>query len=135
MFKVMFSILIAGSVVCGATQFPFHIGMGSNASTVGKISGYSNVQRGLWTGYWKPKNFTVSVQEETGSPVEQMNAWPNPSSGIFNIEHEGNVKVFSSHGSLVFEGTINGVLNIEQLPSGVYTVNTEFNKTVRIVKR
>jgi len=132
MFKLLFAILLTGSVVCGATQFPSHMGMGSKASTVGKISSYSRVQNGLWTGYWKPNNFTVSVREEN-LPAPTTNVWPNPNKGLFNIDYVGNVKVFSSLGSLIFEGHTNGLIDVSNSPSGLYFVRTQDGKTTKII--
>jgi len=134
MTKVLFLVLFMGSVVCGATNFPSHIGMGSKASTVGKISSYSRVGNGLWTGYWRPNNFTVSVNEEvvTGPAAK---VWPNPSNGMFNIEHVGSIKVFSQVGALMFQGEIDGTFDISDAPSGVYFVITQDGKTIKIIKQ
>lgn len=134
MTKVLFLVLLLGSVVCGATNFPSHIGMGSKASTVGKISSYSAVGRGLWTGYWRPNGIMVSVREEV--VVEPgAKVWPNPSNGIFNIEHTGNVRVFSQIGTLVFQGDIEGSFDLSSAPSGMYFVRTQDGKTVKIIKQ
>lgn len=134
MTKVLFLVLLLGSVVCGATNFPSHIGMGSKASTVGKISSYSPVGRGLWTGYWRPNGIMVSVREEV--VVEPgAKVWPNPSNGIFNIEHTGNVRVFSQIGTLVFQGDIEGSFDLSSAPSGMYFVRTQDGKTVKIIKQ
>lgn len=126
-----------GSVVCSATNFPSHLGMGSRFSTVGKISSHSTVGKGLWSGYWKPKNFTVSVDEQEFQPIAgEISAWPNPGSGLFNVSHEGYVRVFSSSGEIVFEGNVNGLIDLTQFPSGLYIVNTGINnKTVKIIKQ
>ena len=129
MIKVLFLVLLLGSVVSGATNFPSHIGMGSKASTVGKISSYSPVGGGLWSGYWKPNGLTVSVKEEAvAGPNTKV--WPNPSNGIFNIEHIGGVKVFSQIGTLVFQGDIDGSIDLTNAPSG-----TQDGKTVKIIKQ
>jgi hypothetical protein len=134
MTKVLLSILLMGSVVCGATNFPFHIGMGSKASTVGKISSYSRVGNGLWTGYWKPNMFTVSVQEEVFKPM-YANAWPNPTTGTFNIDYVGHVNIFSQLGNSMFEGVTEGRIDISTFPSGVYFVRTQDGRTVKVVKQ
>lgn len=136
MTRLLFLTLFMGSVVSSATNFPSHLGMGSRLSTVGKISSYSSVGRGLWSGYWKPRNFTVSVNEEEFMPIAgEIKAWPNPSQGLFSVDHVGFVRIFSSQGSIVFEGNIDGTVNIESFPTGVYVINTSNNKTVKIIKQ
>lgn len=134
MTKVLFLALFLGSVVCGATNFPSHIGMGSKASTVGKISSYSPTGGGLWSGYWRPNWLAVSVKEEVvAGPGTRV--WPNPSNGVFNIEHVGGVKVFSQIGTLVFQGDIDGSIDLTSAPSGMYFVTTQDGKTVKIIKQ
>lgn len=137
MTRLLFLALFMGSVVCTATNFPSHLGMGSRFSTVGKISSYSGVGKGLWSGYWKPRNFLVSVDEQEIQPVTgEIKAWPNPSQGVFNVDHGGLIRIISSHGEIVFEGTVNGLIDISQFPSGVYIVNTIINnKTIKIIKQ
>lgn len=134
MTKVLFLVLFLGSVVCGATNFPSHMGMGSKASTVGKISSYSSEGRGLWTGYWRPNGIMVNVREEVvAEPDEKV--WPNPSNGIFNIQYTGSVKVFSQIGTIVFQGDIDGTFDLSNIPSGMYFVRTQDGKTVKIIKQ
>lgn len=134
MNKLLVLALFMGSVVCGATNFPSHIGMGSKASTVGKISSYSSVRGGLWTGYWKPNGLTVNVKEEV-TVQPSVSVWPNPTNGQFNIDYNGNVKILSSIGSLVFQGEINGHLDISSFPAGMYFIRTEDGKTIKIIKQ
>lgn len=134
MTRVLLLVLILGSVVCGATNFPSHIGMGSKASTVGKISSYSRVGGGLWTGYWKPNWLTTRVDEEKGQ-IFFANAWPNPTTGVFNINHQGHVKVYSQVGGLVFEGETSGTIDISGSATGLYFVRTEDGITFRIIKQ
>jgi hypothetical protein len=136
MTRLLFLTLFMGSVVCSATNFPSHLGMGSRLSTVGKISSYSSVGKGLWSGYWKPKNVTLSVNEYEFKPIAgEMRAWPNPSNGMFNLDHMGFVRIFSSQGSIVFEGNVEGTINLTNFPTGMYFVNTVNGKTVKIVKQ
>ena len=135
MKSILFLALLFGSLVCGATNFPSHIGMGSKSSTVGKLSSYSSVSGGLWTGYWKPLGLTVKVEEDLVSVPMQVKVWPNPSSGRFTVEYTGRVKVFSQVGTLVFEGDINGSLDLTGSPSGVYVARTEDGRTIKIIKQ
>lgn len=133
MSKVLFTILFFGSVICSATDFPSHVGMGSRLSTVGKISSYSGTGKGLWTGYWKPFGFTVSVNDHPQEPTFN-DAWPNPTTGIFNTKHEGYVTVFSQEGTVVFKGNTNGSIDITNAASGVYFMRTEKGTTLKIIK-
>lgn len=133
MNKLLFLALFMGSVVCGATNFPSHIGMGSKASTVGKLSSYSPVRGGLWTGYWKPNGLMVSVKEEE-VVLPNVGVWPNPSNGQFNIDYVGSVKVLSSIGSVVFQGDVNGFVDISNAPSGMYFIKTQDGRTIKIIK-
>lgn len=75
-----------------------------------------------------------------------LNIYPNPSSGIFNIEVSGdkeqafNLKVISLQGQTVFSGQMtlssgvyNNSIDLTYLPRGVYyvTISNELNSTTR----
>lgn len=132
---MVFLALFIGPLVCGATNFPSHIGMGSKASTVGKLSSYSSVSGGLWTGYWRPTNLTVGIKEEPAIVEQPTKVWPNPSNGVFAIEYTGSIKVFSQVGTIVFEGDINGSLDLTTAPAGMYVARTEDGRTIKIIKQ
>lgn len=134
MKQTLLMALLLGSVVCGATNFPSHIGMGSKASTVGKISSYTPTSGGLWTGYWRPNNLrTTSVSEEI-TPLT-LKAWPMPANDVVNIEYTGKVAVYAMTGEKVFYGTINNTLDVSNYTSGVYVVKTEQGNTIKIIKQ
>jgi hypothetical protein len=133
MTKVFIAVLFAGSLVCGATNFPSHIGMGSKASTVGKLSSYSPAGDGTWTGYWKPKGFTVSVREEVQAHVPFI--WPNPTTGILSFNQPEYVTVLSILGTPVFEGLVEGSIDLSAVAPGVYFVRSENGTTTKIIKQ
>jgi len=133
MTKVLIAILVAGSLVCGATNFPSHIGMGSKASTVGKLSSYAPAGGGTWTGYWKPKGFTVSVREDVQMRLPFI--WPNPTTGNLNFSRSEHVTVHSILGTPVFEGLVDGSIDLSGVAPGVYFVKSENGTTTKIIKQ
>lgn len=134
MTKLLLAILFIGFATSNATDFPSHIGMGSNTSTIGKLSSYSQTGRGLWTGYWRPNSVKVSVGPEA-MPHTTLLAWPNPSNGILHVEHTEEISVFSQMGMEVFHGIGTESIDISGIPAGVYFLRTNDGKTTKIIKQ
>ncbi len=92
-----------------------------------------------------PPTFSAvnSLTIKTSEPVEQNNLriFPNPSTGVFSVKSAsaiGALKVLNYLGQAVysesFGSEMNAVLNLENLPTGLYFIQTE-NAVARIVKR
>jgi hypothetical protein len=71
---------------------------------------------------------TISVNE---NPVENINLYPNPSTGIFTIQHtftkQAQLSVYNAVGSLVYEqqipaGSQNPEINISNFNNGIYLI-------------
>lgn len=125
--------LVLGAQLLVSAETPTFLGAGTGRSTLGKISKYSPVNGGLWTGFWKPKKVTTSVKEYSWE--SQINAWPNPTNGNLNVSYTGNIKIFSSLGVEVFSGVIDQNIDISRLASGSYLILTETNKSIKIIKQ
>jgi hypothetical protein len=71
---------------------------------------------------------TISVNE---NPTENINLYPNPSTGIFTIQHiftkQAQLSVYNAAGSLVYEqqitaGSQNPEINISNFNNGIYLI-------------
>lgn len=131
--KAMILALLLGAHFLNAAETPSFIGAGSKSSTIGKISKYSNVNGGLWSGFWKPKMRTVSVREYSWE--SEIKAWPNPTNGDLNIPYTGKIRILTSFGQEVFSGEIDQIINITNLATGSYLILTETNKSIKIIKQ
>jgi hypothetical protein len=77
---------------------------------------------------------TVGIHEVEG--VETFNIYPNPSSGVFNIEtdREMTITVFNLMGQTIAKGkTENGIFTISDLPSGIYFVKSDKGLVQKVV--
>lgn len=92
-----------------------------------------------------PPTFSAvnSLTIKTSEPFGQtgLQVFPNPSSGIFTIKSEsvlGMLRVLNPLGQPVYSEALDSkteaVLNLENLPAGLYFIQTE-NAVVRVVKR
>ncbi len=79
--------------------------------------------------------FFTSVSLIAGIASNDLNdrqlVYPNPASDFINVsafngQQDGNVKLFSPMGQLVFEGNGSAKIDISQLPSAIYTVEINF---------
>ena len=100
-------------------------------------------------GHVDTANVTIEVREtpqqgvEELSPDEGFRVYPNPSTGMFNVEAGGIilVQVYDVRGAQVYERHCDGhaeVLNISPLPTGLYTVRVTTSagvKTEKVVVR
>ena len=100
-------------------------------------------------GHVDTANVTIEVREtpqqgvEELSPDEGFRVYPNPSTGMFNVEAGGIilVQVYDVRGAQVYERHCDGhaeVLNISPLPAGLYTVRVTTSvgvKTEKVVVR
>ncbi|MBR5093324.1 MAG: T9SS type A sorting domain-containing protein [Bacteroidales bacterium] len=100
-------------------------------------------------GHVDTANVTIEVREtpqqgvEELSPDEGFRIYPNPSTGMFNVEAGGIilVQVYDVRGAQVYERHCDGhaeVLNISPLPAGLYTVRVTTSvgvKTEKVVVR
>ncbi|MFN0213672.1 MAG: CotH kinase family protein [Saprospiraceae bacterium] len=88
-------------------------------------------------------NAVNSLTIKTLEPVGQntLRVFPNPSSGVFALKSDvalGSFRVLNSLGLQVYSGQFgsetNALLNLENLPAGLYFIQTE-NATVRVLKQ
>ena len=101
-------------------------------------------------GHADTANVTIEVREtpqqqgvEELSADEGFRVYPNPSTGMFNVEAGGIilVQVYDVRGAQVYERHCDGhaeVLNISPLPAGIYTVRVTTSagvKTEKVVVR
>lgn len=100
-------------------------------------------------GHVDTANVTVEVRETPPQGVEELSAdegfrvYPNPSTGMFNVEAGGIilVQVYDVRGAQVYSHQCDGhaeVLNISPLPAGLYTVRVTTSagvKTEKVVVR
>lgn len=100
-------------------------------------------------GHADTANVTIEVRETPQQGVEELSAdegfrvYPNPSTGMFNVEAGGIilVQVYDVRGAQVYERHCDGhaeVLNISPLPAGIYTVRVTTSagvKTEKVVVR
>ena len=100
-------------------------------------------------GHVDTANVTIEVREtpqqgvEELSPDEGFRVYPNPSTGMFNVEAGGIilVQVYDVRGAQVYERHCDGhaeVLNISPLPAGLYTLRVTTSvgvKTEKVVVR
>ncbi|MFT6166676.1 MAG: hypothetical protein ACJAV5_001056 [Vicingaceae bacterium] len=85
----------------------------------------------------------TAISQVEFEQVADFKMFPNPSSGILNIETDGlpvnsNLRVFSSNGRLLFEAITNGhrmQFNFADLPQGMYFVQCgELSKKLILLK-
>ena len=99
------------------------------------------------TGNFKfmPPTFSAvnSLTIQTSEPFEQntLQVFPNPSTGAFVVKSAQvleTLRVVNAFGQMVFsarfENETNAVLNLENLPAGIYIIQTE-NGVARVVKQ
>ena len=100
-------------------------------------------------GHVDTANVTIEVRETPQQGVEELSTdegfrvYPNPSTGMFNVEAGGIilVQVYDVRGAQVYERHCDGhaeVLNISPLPAGLYTVRVTTSvgvKTEKVVVR
>ena len=90
--------------------------------------------------------FTLDVEECTGinelsNSQNDITAYPNPNSGVFNIESkQGGVKsidIYDVTGRNVYSGTMNNSttkINIGEMPNGVYSVKVKTGEAIKYFK-
>ena len=82
---------------------------------------------GTNNGIWK-RSLITNVNEEL-SNTNDINIYPNHSTGLFNIQTSSNVEVYNISGSLVYSDNNITEMNLSNLSSGVYlTKITNGNK-------
>ncbi len=88
-------------------------------------------------------NAINSLTIKTSEPLAQnaLQVFPNPSSGIFGLRAEralGTIRVLNALGQVVYSSSLGSethtVLDLENLPAGMYTIMTE-QAFVRVVKQ
>ena len=94
--------------------------------------------------------FNAQLSSTTGiSSVtkENLNIYPNPSSGLFNLEFVGDIsntyqiEIYNMVGSVVYSKEINGMsfineqINISNKAKGIYFISIKCNKELVISKR
>lgn len=129
----VFQWYLNGTAITGATG-PFHVVTvnGNYTVTVSDSNSCENVSLVF------PFN-SVGVTEISSL---QLAVYPNPTAGLFTIQNgtglsELNYTVADMTGKSIRKGTITGenlVMDISELPSGIYLLNLENNKMVQTVK-
>ncbi|MGG7036287.1 MAG: T9SS type A sorting domain-containing protein [Flavobacterium sp.] len=140
--------------------------MASNDSADGKIIFWQHSPEGIWTITYKisqkscPDNYsiaTATVRVGYGGYAKTVRSakelsktvtiYPNPSSGIFNMdltnveENYSNIKVFNMLGSTIYEGNLSRSLNqidLSNVPTGCYFVhvfNGENSIQIKLIKQ
>ncbi|MCG2792972.1 MAG: T9SS type A sorting domain-containing protein [Weeksellaceae bacterium] len=86
----------------------------------------------------------IILSTSSDSFVKTLKAYPNPSTGIFVIQTDGNaaVDVFDPAGKQILSQKINGqnsTIDLSQYPAGIYlakvTTDKKQSKTVKLIKR
>lgn len=106
--------------------------------TIGQQSVNGNYSsRGLNIGQgYQQANWARIIVEGT-TPEFEVSMYPNPFSGIVNIQHNStediNIHVFDLAGNLVFKNLLkvsapSQTINLQQLSSGVYFVRVQSNQ-------
>jgi Secretion system C-terminal sorting domain len=85
-----------------------------------------------WSAVW---SFTTTPITDISSliPGELISAYPNPSSGIFNIITKNNINtisIYNVHGALVYQSAVNDkdtntVLDLSGQPRGIYLIKCD----------
>lgn len=106
--------------------------------TVGQQSVNGNyTSRGVNVGQGFQQANWARIIVEGITPEFEVSMYPNPFSGIVNIQHNStediNIKVFDSAGKLVFQNLLkvtatSQAINLQELPTGIYLVNLQSNQ-------
>ncbi len=70
----------------------------------------------------------------------ELNVYPNPSSGVFNIDSDTRIKhvqLYDLSGKLIYQNTLNAlknILDLSHLSSGLYVLNIQTEKGIKSVK-
>jgi hypothetical protein len=86
-------------------------------------------------------NFKESSLAVGENVMDNIKIYPNPSTGIFNINLNGinnpiKISVTNSQGQLIYSGQLNGSqqLDLSDQPNGVYFIRLVGDKSVRLEK-
>lgn len=105
------------------------------------VGNYTNNGFDIGQGF-QQSNWARIILEGT-SPEFEISVYPNPFSGIVNIQHNSEdditINVFDPAGKLVFKKVLNVTgpnqsINLEQLSSGVYLVHLQSNQLAYFTK-
>ncbi|NNE30383.1 MAG: T9SS type A sorting domain-containing protein, partial [Saprospiraceae bacterium] len=84
-----------------------------------------------------PSNCVITDIEEIEGEIRIPKIFPNPSSGIVNLESAedlGIIRVWDQRGNLLRSQKSNkGTLDLSNLPAGVYFLKAEYSPTQRVV--
>ncbi|WP_185144772.1 T9SS type A sorting domain-containing protein, partial [Chryseobacterium sp. SC28] len=119
-----------------AAQFNYPTGVAVDPSGIMYVADYSNHKIRKITGAF--------LSTTSDSFVKDFKAYPNPSTGIFVIQTDGNatVEVFDPTGKQILSQKINGqtvTVDLSPYPAGIYlakvTTDNKQSKTVKLIKQ
>jgi hypothetical protein len=109
---------------------------------VDSVRAFASEMPNMWTSFEEDWPLTCGElptgQRELGKMVGQLSLFPNPASHTVqlnapNMDPDGQVEVFDTHGALVRSFVMNGpntALDVSALPEGLYLVRMTSNKGV-----
>ncbi|MFY8110134.1 MAG: aryl-sulfate sulfotransferase [Bacteroidia bacterium] len=91
----------------------------------------------VYSASYKYSNTSTGLNDDL--KLNELKVFPNPSTGIFNLELDGitdfNTMVFSMNGDLVFEGENIKEIDLSSLANGVYFLHVSSENKVSVTKK
>ncbi len=91
----------------------------------------------VYSASYKYSNTSTGMNDDL--KLNELKVFPNPSTGIFNLELDGithfNTMVFSMNGDLVYEGENIKEIDLSSLANGVYFLHVSSENKVSVTKK
>lgn len=91
----------------------------------------------VYSASYKYSNTSTGMNDDL--KLNELKVFPNPSTGLFNLELDGitdfNTMVFSMNGDLVFEGENIKEIDLSSLANGVYFLHVSSENKVSVTKK
>jgi hypothetical protein len=91
----------------------------------------------VYSASYKYSNTSTGMNDDL--KLNELKVFPNPSTGLFNLELDGitdfNTMVFSMNGDLVFEGENIKEIDLSSLANGVYFLHVSSANRVSVTKK